>query len=278
MAPASSRLTGSLVSGASRAAAPARPEFCAYERVAGDPALAALARKTVRNGRLARERRGARGVHFEGEEKLMGSIAFMPPRDASPLTRIARGEVLARAESAIDWRTPDGAPLTLASLRAHYAAVRARLEGRGGEVVNLPLPPPTPRALDAPPTPPAPPPRALDAPPEGAPRIGRVIAAAAEIFDVSIAAILGARKTAHVVWPRQAAMYVARLCTGKTLAEIGSRFGGRDHTTVLHALRAVPARMAAFPSYAAEVERLTLLVTRSDGLRRATVKAPAHEL
>jgi len=42
-----------------------------------------------------------------------------------------------------------------------------------------------------------------------------------------------------VVKPRQIAMYLAKVLTPRSLPEIGRRFGGRDHTTVLHAVRKI---------------------------------------
>ncbi len=58
-------------------------------------------------------------------------------------------------------------------------------------------------------------------------------------FNVSRADILSARRTASVVRPRQIAMYLSKLLTPRSLPEIGRRFGGRDHTTVLHAVRKI---------------------------------------
>jgi chromosomal replication initiator protein len=47
-----------------------------------------------------------------------------------------------------------------------------------------------------------------------------------------------------VAWPRQVAMYLARELTDATLPAIGRAFGGRNHTTVLHACRRTAARIA----------------------------------
>jgi chromosomal replication initiator protein len=47
------------------------------------------------------------------------------------------------------------------------------------------------------------------------------------------------RRHAHIVLPRQIAMYLAKELTQKSLPEIGEAFGGRDHTTVLHAMRKI---------------------------------------
>ncbi|HLJ71514.1 MAG TPA: chromosomal replication initiator protein DnaA [Roseiarcus sp.] len=58
-------------------------------------------------------------------------------------------------------------------------------------------------------------------------------------FSVTRADILSARRTATVVKPRQIAMYLAKVLTPRSLPEIGRRFGGRDHTTVLHAVRKI---------------------------------------
>jgi chromosomal replication initiator protein len=60
-------------------------------------------------------------------------------------------------------------------------------------------------------------------------------------YSVSRADILSSRRTASVVKPRQVAMFLAKLLTLRSLPEIGRRFGGRDHTTVLHAVRKIEA-------------------------------------
>jgi chromosomal replication initiator protein len=58
-------------------------------------------------------------------------------------------------------------------------------------------------------------------------------------YNISRADILSSRRTANVVRPRQIAMYLSKMLTLRSLPEIGRRFGGRDHTTVLHAVRKV---------------------------------------
>jgi len=58
-------------------------------------------------------------------------------------------------------------------------------------------------------------------------------------YSVSRADILSSRRTAAVVKPRQVAMFLAKILTLRSLPEIGRRFGGRDHTTVLHAVRKI---------------------------------------
>jgi chromosomal replication initiator protein len=58
-------------------------------------------------------------------------------------------------------------------------------------------------------------------------------------YNVSRADLLSSRRTAAVVMPRQIAMYLAKSLTLRSLPEIGRRFGDRDHTTVLHAVRKI---------------------------------------
>ncbi len=58
-------------------------------------------------------------------------------------------------------------------------------------------------------------------------------------YNVTKADILSSRRTATVVRPRQIAMYLSKVLTLRSLPEIGRRFGGRDHTTVLHAVRKI---------------------------------------
>jgi chromosomal replication initiator protein len=60
-------------------------------------------------------------------------------------------------------------------------------------------------------------------------------------YNVSRADILSSRRTANVVLPRQIAMFLSKTLTMRSLPEIGRRFGGRDHTTVLHAVRKIDA-------------------------------------
>ena len=57
----------------------------------------------------------------------------------------------------------------------------------------------------------------------------------AQYFDVRISDMRNKRRTKTIVYPRQIAMYLSRNLTDCSLPEIGERFGGRDHSTVLHA-------------------------------------------
>ena len=66
-----------------------------------------------------------------------------------------------------------------------------------------------------------------------------VVAAAADEVGVSRQELLARNRRPPVVWARQLAMYLARELTGASLPDIGRAFGGRNHTTVLHAVRRV---------------------------------------
>ena len=73
-------------------------------------------------------------------------------------------------------------------------------------------------------------------------------------YNVSRSDLLSSRRTANVVRPRQVAMYLAKTLTLRSLPEIGRRFGGRDHTTVLHAVRKIEALVAKDTALSEEVE------------------------
>ena len=75
-------------------------------------------------------------------------------------------------------------------------------------------------------------------------------------YNVSRSDLLSSRRTANVVRPRQVAMYLAKTLTLRSLPEIGRRFGGRDHTTVLHAVRKIEALVSKDTALSDEVESL----------------------
>ena len=79
-------------------------------------------------------------------------------------------------------------------------------------------------------------------------------------YNVSRADILSSRRTATVVRPRQIAMYLSKALTLRSLPEIGRRFGGRDHTTVLHAVRKIEALSGKEAALAEELELLKRLL------------------
>jgi chromosomal replication initiator protein len=75
-------------------------------------------------------------------------------------------------------------------------------------------------------------------------------------YNVSRGDLLSSRRTANVVRPRQIAMYLAKTLTLRSLPEIGRRFGGRDHTTVLHAVRKIEGLVGNDGALAEEIESI----------------------
>lgn len=77
-----------------------------------------------------------------------------------------------------------------------------------------------------------------------------------EFPDLTMADMKSVRRTAAIVNARQIAMYLAREITSRSLPEIGRRFGGRDHTTVLHAVRKIEARIKSSAELASQIQRI----------------------
>ena len=78
----------------------------------------------------------------------------------------------------------------------------------------------------------------------------------AEYFNVRLNEMLSARRARAIARPRQVAMYLAKQLTSRSLPEIGRKFGGRDHTTVMHAVKKVEELCADDPQMANDVETL----------------------
>ena len=91
---------------------------------------------------------------------------------------------------------------------------------------------------------------------QGARSLSEIQAAACEQFGVSPEELLSPARTKRIAWARQVAMYLSRELTGESLPAIGRHFGGRDHTTVLHAWRRTSARIATDDSARDAVEKL----------------------
>ena len=65
--------------------------------------------------------------------------------------------------------------------------------------------------------------------------IGGIQRTVSERFGLSVEELCGDRRSQNIVYPRQVAMYLSRELTDSSLPKIGKEFGGRDHTTVIHA-------------------------------------------
>ena len=79
-------------------------------------------------------------------------------------------------------------------------------------------------------------------------------------YKVSIGDMRSSRRTANIVRPRQVAMYLLKKGCHLSLPDIGRRLGGRDHTTVLHAVRKIEVLIGRDPELASEIEALTVTV------------------
>jgi len=91
-------------------------------------------------------------------------------------------------------------------------------------------------------------------------RIEEIQRIVARHYNVSKQDLLSNRRTRTIVKPRQVAMYLAKMMTPRSLPEIGRRFGGRDHTTVLHAVRKIEDLVGADTKLAQELELLKRLI------------------
>ncbi len=78
----------------------------------------------------------------------------------------------------------------------------------------------------------------------------------AEHYDIRVADMHSARRLRAVARPRQVAMYLAKQLTPASLPEIGRKFGGRDHTTVIHGVRKIEELCAEDPSLVADLNLL----------------------
>ncbi len=79
----------------------------------------------------------------------------------------------------------------------------------------------------------------------------------AEHFRIRKAEMTSARRAREVARPRQVAMYLSKQLTPKSLPDIGRRFGGRDHTTVIHAVKQIEKLRAADAELDADIRLLT---------------------
>jgi chromosomal replication initiator protein len=88
------------------------------------------------------------------------------------------------------------------------------------------------------------------------PNIQAILDAVSRYYDVKLTDLLGKRRHKSVALPRQVCMWLARRHTRYSLEEIGGYLGGRDHTTVLHAIRTVDSKQGQDDRLKADVDRL----------------------
>jgi len=84
----------------------------------------------------------------------------------------------------------------------------------------------------------------------------------AEYFEVRLSDMTAKRRSRNVVYPRHVAMFLSREMTNLSLPEIGEQFGGRDHTTVLHAYQKIKKDTKRDPKAKSLVDKLSLEIKK----------------
>jgi chromosomal replication initiator protein len=79
----------------------------------------------------------------------------------------------------------------------------------------------------------------------------------ADYYNLRLSDLLSARRSRQIARPRQVAMYLSKILTTRSLPEIGRKFGGRDHTTVIHAVKRVEGLRDSDTAIQEEVDLLT---------------------
>jgi chromosomal replication initiator protein len=86
--------------------------------------------------------------------------------------------------------------------------------------------------------------------------IPQIVEAVTKFFNVRLTDLQSKKRHKSIALPRQVCMYIARQKTRYSLEEIGGYFGGRDHTTVMHAIRTITDDRNTDPAFAAQLERI----------------------
>jgi len=82
----------------------------------------------------------------------------------------------------------------------------------------------------------------------------------AEYFSLSYTDLKSKKRSKAIVFPRQLAMYIARLITEYSTTELGMEFGGRDHTTVMHSCQKIDERIKAEPTLEGTIQKIVKLI------------------
>jgi hypothetical protein len=97
------------------------------------------------------------------------------------------------------------------------------------------------------------------------PRLAEILRATAARYELPVNDILSERRNHRVSLARHAGMFLARELTLKTFPEIGRAFGGRDHTTVLHAVRRIERKLPFDGELAADIAHIRFAVEGLQG-------------
>lgn len=94
-----------------------------------------------------------------------------------------------------------------------------------------------------------------------------IITTTAQYFQLTFDDLVGTSRTKNIAMARQIAMYMAREMTSLSLVDIGEIFGGRDHSTVMHACRKISSEMSEKREVYNYVTELTVLIKRKDSTK-----------
>jgi len=97
-----------------------------------------------------------------------------------------------------------------------------------------------------------------------------IIDAVTVYYNVKLSDLQSKRRHKSITEPRQVCMWLARKRTRFSLEEIGGYFGGRDHTTVMHAIKTVDERISLDETFGRQIEELRERISRVTGLPRAS--------
>ena len=99
--------------------------------------------------------------------------------------------------------------------------------------------------------------------PAGPTTLHDIIEAVTDFYCVKLSDLQSKRRHKSIALPRQVCMWLARKRTRFSLQEIGGYFGGRDHTTVMHSIKAVDHRVSTDTGFARELDQIASRVSRS---------------
>lgn len=95
------------------------------------------------------------------------------------------------------------------------------------------------------------------------PTMGEVLAVTTSFYGVTVTRVRSAQRSSDIIRPRQVTMFLMREMTPQSLPAIGRFLGGRDHTTVLHAIARIKSLCEQDERLRHEVEVLRLMITES---------------
>ena len=88
-----------------------------------------------------------------------------------------------------------------------------------------------------------------------------IIRKVAEHYNLRMTDLISARRARVVARPRQIAMFLSKSLTSKSLPEIGRKFGGRDHTTVIHAVKKIEELKDSNSKFDEDINLITQMIT-----------------